>query len=86
MEREPTQSEVAKSLGYNNNEINSIMRTYQTHLSLATPLKNYENTHYLTLLENKNLIPFNDEIMQESLSQKSRSNVEKNFPSGKLRF
>ena len=70
MEREPTQSEVAKSLGYNDDEINSIMRAYRTHLSLDTPLKNDEHTPYLDLLENKNLIPYDDQIMQESLSEK----------------
>ena len=70
MEREPTQSEVAKSLGYNDDEINSIMRAYRTHLSLDTPLKNDEHTPYLDLLENKNLIPYDDQIMQESLSKK----------------
>ena len=70
MEREPTQSEVAKSLGYNDDEINSIMRAYRTHLSLDTPLKNDEQTPYLDLLENENLIPYDDQIMQESLSKK----------------
>jgi RNA polymerase primary sigma factor len=70
MEREPTQSEVAKSLGYKDDEINSIMRAYRTHLSLDTPLKNDEHTPYLDLLENKNLIPYDDQIMQESLSEK----------------
>jgi len=70
MEREPTQSEVAKSLGYNDDEINSIMRAYRTHLSLDTPLKNDEHTPYLDLLENQNLIPYDDQIMQESLSGK----------------
>lgn len=70
MEREPTQSEVAKSLGYNDDEINSIMRAYRTHLSLDTPLKNDENTPYLDLLENENLIPYDDQIMRESLSEK----------------
>ncbi len=70
MEREPTQSEVAKSLGYNDDEINSIMRAYRTHLSLDTPLKNDEHTPYLDLLENQNLIPYDDQIMQESLSEK----------------
>jgi len=70
MEREPTQSEVAKSLGYNDDEINSIMRAYRTHLSLDTPLKNDEHTPYLDLLENENLIPYDDQIMQESLSGK----------------
>jgi len=70
MEREPTQSEVAKSLGYNDDEINSIMRAYRTHLSLDTPLKNDEHTPYLDLLENDNLIPYDDQIMRESLSEK----------------
>ena len=70
MEREPTQSEVAKSLGYNDDEINSIMRAYRTHLSLDTPLKNDEHTPYLDLLKNENLIPYDDQIMRESLSEK----------------
>ena len=70
MEREPTQSEVAKSLGYNDDEINSIMRAYRTHLSLDTPLKNDENTAYLDFLENENLIPYDDQIMRESLNEK----------------
>jgi RNA polymerase primary sigma factor len=70
MEREPTQSEVAKSLGFNDDDINSIMRAYRTHLSLDTPLKNDEYTPYLDLLENQDLIPYDDQIMQESLNVK----------------
>jgi len=70
MDCEPTQSEVAKSLGYNDDEINSIMRAYRTHLSLDTPLKNDEYTPYLDLLENQDLIPYDDQIMQESLNKK----------------
>jgi RNA polymerase primary sigma factor len=70
MEREPTQSEVAKSLGYNNDEINSIMRAYRTHLSLDTPLKNDEYTPYLDLLEYQDHIPYDDQIMQEALNEK----------------
>ncbi|MBT5472331.1 MAG: RNA polymerase sigma factor RpoD/SigA [Nitrospina sp.] len=70
MEREPTQSEVAKSLGYNDDEINSIMRAYRTHLSLDTPLKNDDHTPYLDLLENKEFIPYDDQIMRESLNEK----------------
>lgn len=70
MEREPTQSEVVKSLGYNDDEINSIMRAYRTHLSLDTPLRSDEHTPYLDLLENQNIIPYDDQIMQDSLSEK----------------
>mgnify|MGYP001359656751 CR=1 FL=1 len=70
MEREPTQSEVAKSLGYKDEEINSIMRAYRKHLSLDTPLKNDDHTPYLDLLENQDLIPYDDQIMRESLNDK----------------
>ena len=70
MEREPTQSEVAKSLGYDDAEINSIMRAYRTHLSLDTPLKNDDQTPYLNLLENQDLIPYDDQIMKDSLNAK----------------
>lgn len=70
MEREPTQSEVAKSLGYDDDEINSIMRAYRSHLSLDTPLKNDDHTPYLDLLENQDLIPYDDQIMRESLNEK----------------
>ena len=70
MEREPTQSEVAKSLGYDDDEINSIMRAYRTHLSLDTPLKNDDHTPYLNLLENQNHIPYDDQIMRDLLCAK----------------
>ena len=70
MEREPTQFEVAKSLGYDDDEINSIMRAYRSHLSLDTPLKNDDNTLYLDLLENQDSIPYDDQIMRNSLNEK----------------
>jgi RNA polymerase primary sigma factor len=70
LEREPTQSELAKSLGYRDEEVNSIMRAYRTHLSLDSPLKDSEDTLYLDLLENQDLIPYDDQLMQESLSKK----------------
>ena len=70
MEREPTQSEVAKSLGYDSDEINSIMRAYRTHLSLDSPLKNDDHTAYINLLEKKDLIPYDDQIMRDSLNAK----------------
>jgi RNA polymerase primary sigma factor len=70
LEREPTQSELAKDLGYRNEEVNSIMRAYRTHLSLDSPLKDSDDTLYLDLLENQSLIPFDDQLMQASLSAK----------------
>ena len=70
MEREPTQSEVAKSLGFKDEEINSVMRAYRKHLSLDTPLQNDDQTPYLNFLENKDSIPYDDQIMRESLNEK----------------
>jgi RNA polymerase primary sigma factor len=70
LEREPTQSELAKDLGYQDEEVNSIMRAYRTHLSLDSPLKDSEDTPYLDFLENQDLIPYDDQLMQESLSAK----------------
>jgi RNA polymerase primary sigma factor len=70
LEREPTQSELAESLGYRDEEVNSIMRAYRTHLSLDSPLKDSENTAYLDLLENQNFIPYDDQIIQASLNTK----------------
>ena len=70
LEREPTQSELAKDLGYRDEEVNSIMRAYRTHLSLDSPLQDSEDTLYLDLLENQSLIPFDDQLMQASLSAK----------------
>lgn len=70
LEREPTQSELAKDLGFRDDEVNSIMRAYRTHLSLDSPLKDSEDTAYLDLLENKDFIPYDDQLMQSSLSEK----------------
>ena len=70
LEREPTQTELAKSLGYGDEEINSIMRAYRTHLSLDSPLKNDEGTPYLDLLENQDFIPYDDQLMQGFLNEK----------------
>ena len=70
LEREPTQAELAKDLGYGDEEINSIMRAYRTHLSLDSPLKDDDNTPYLDLLENQDFIPYDDQLMQESLNKK----------------
>ena len=46
------------------------MRAYRTHLSLDSPIKDSDDTFYLDLLENQSLIPFDDQLMQASLSAK----------------
>lgn len=70
LEREPTSAEVAQDMGLSVEEIENIMRAYRTHLSLDTPLKKDEVTEYIDLLENPDFIPYDDQIMQESLSAK----------------
>jgi RNA polymerase primary sigma factor len=67
LQREPTQSELAELADMGEDEINSIMRAYRTHLSLDMPLRSDEATPYIDLLENPGTIPYDDQIMQESL-------------------
>ncbi len=43
------------------------MRAYRTHFSLDTPLRESDSTPYLELLENPNTIPYDDQIMKETL-------------------
>ncbi len=67
--REPTRAEVANDMGYKEEEIETITRAYRTHLSLDTPLRNNDETHYLDLLESPNYIPYDDQIMRENLKE-----------------
>lgn len=68
LEREPTQAEVAEDMGIREEDIETILRAYRTHLSLNTPLKDREQeTPYLELLENPNYIPYDDQIIQFAL-------------------
>ena len=70
LEREPTQAEVARDLGFKEDDIETIMRAYRTHVSLDTPLKPGEDTPYLELLEKKDVIPYDDQIMKQELNNK----------------
>lgn len=70
LDREPTSAEVAQDMGLSVEEIENIMRAYRTHLSLDTPLKKDEVTEYIDLLENPEFIPYDDQMMRESLSAK----------------
>lgn len=70
LEREPTAAEVAEDLGFSEEDIEVIMRAYRTHLSLDTPLKEDEVTEYLDLLESPDYIPYDDQMMKESLDAK----------------
>ena len=70
LQREPTQSELAELANMREDEIVSIMRAYRTHLSLDMPLRSDEATPYIDLLESPETIPYDDQIMQESLKTK----------------
>lgn len=70
LQREPTQSELAELANIREDEIDSIMRAYRTHLSLDMPLRSDESTPYIDLLESPETIPYDDQIMQESLKTK----------------
>lgn len=70
LKREPTQSEMADSMGFREEEITAIMRAYRTHVSLDTPLKREEGAPYLDLLENEDPIPYDDQIMRAALRAK----------------
>ncbi len=67
LEREPTQREVAQQMGFKEDDVNSILRAYRTHVSLDAPLRADESTGYVDLLESNNTIPYDDQMMQETL-------------------
>ncbi|MBI5427942.1 MAG: RNA polymerase sigma factor RpoD/SigA [Nitrospinae bacterium] len=69
LEREPTQSEVARDMGMQEEDLETIMRAYRTHVSLDTPLREGDDTPYIDLLENPNYIPYDDQIIQTALHQ-----------------
>jgi len=67
LEREPTQRELAQRMGLKEEDITSIMRAYRTHVSLDAPLRADESTGYIDLLESNETIPYDDQLMQETL-------------------
>jgi RNA polymerase primary sigma factor len=70
LEREPTRAEVADGVGIQEEQVDTILRAYRTHLSLDTPLTDADDTPYLDLLENPNYIPYDDQILQDTLKTK----------------
>ncbi|PIR00805.1 MAG: RNA polymerase subunit sigma [Nitrospinae bacterium CG11_big_fil_rev_8_21_14_0_20_45_15] len=70
LDREPTQEELAISMDMKEDEIETLLRAYRTQVSLDCPLRQDNDTPYLDLLENADAIPYDDQIMQETLSIK----------------
>ncbi|UCD11935.1 MAG: RNA polymerase sigma factor RpoD/SigA [Nitrospinaceae bacterium] len=73
LEREPTQGELAQQMGFKEDEVAAIMRAYRTHLSLDAPLRADESTGYIDLLESNETIPYDDQMMQETLHARVES-------------
>lgn len=69
LEREPTPAEVASGLGLQEDDIETVMRAYRTHVSLDTPLRDGDDTPYIELLENPNYIPYDDQIIQKAVNE-----------------
>lgn len=69
LDREPTASEVASDLGFDEEDMETLMRAYRTYVSLDTPLKMDQDSSYLELLEAPNYIPYDDQIIQEGLKK-----------------
>lgn len=69
LEREPTPTEVASGLGLQEDDMETVMRAYRTHVSLDTPLRAGDDTPYIELLENPNYIPYDDQIIQKAVNE-----------------
>jgi RNA polymerase primary sigma factor len=69
LEREPTPTEVASGLGLQEDDMETVMRAYRTHVSLDTPLRDGDDTPYIELLENPNYIPYDDQIIQKAVNE-----------------
>ncbi len=70
LDREPTQTELARDMGLKEEEIENILRAYRTGVSLDSPLKGDVETPYIDLLESADAIPFDDQIMKDTLRDK----------------
>jgi len=70
LEREPTQAELADSMGVKEEEIETLLRAYRTQVSLDCPLKSDNDTPYIDLLENADAIPYDEQIMKKTLNDK----------------
>ncbi|MBI2882064.1 MAG: sigma-70 family RNA polymerase sigma factor [Candidatus Tectomicrobia bacterium] len=67
--REPTTDELAKELDQTEEEIDSILRVYRSHLSLDAPITEGDDTSYLDLLESKDMPSVEESLVRASLHQ-----------------
>jgi RNA polymerase primary sigma factor len=66
--REPTTDELAKELDQTEEEIDTILRVYRSHLSLDAPISDGEDTRYLDLLESKDMPSIEENLVRTSMT------------------
>ncbi len=66
--REPTTDELAKELDQTEEEIDTILRVYRSHLSLDAPISDGEETRYLDLLESKDIPSIEENLVRTSMT------------------
>lgn len=76
LSRDPTNDELAETMGLPLEELEALLRIYRTHLSLDAPVGEYEDTSYLDLLEETSVPPVEDQILQSALASEVKSMLE----------
>ena len=69
MGREPAAEELAESLNMKMEDVENVLRVHRNYLSLDTPISGSEETSYLDLLEAKDVITAEENLVQHSLEE-----------------
>ncbi|MBI2132186.1 MAG: RNA polymerase sigma factor RpoD/SigA [Candidatus Tectomicrobia bacterium] len=69
MDREPSAEEIAEGLNMKMEDVENILRVHRNYLSLDTPISGSEETSYLDLLEAKDVISAEENLVQHSLEE-----------------
>lgn len=69
MDREPSSEELAEGLNMKMDDVENILRVHRNYLSLDTPIAGSEETSYLDLLEAKDVLTAEDNLVQHSLEE-----------------
>lgn len=69
MGREPSAEEIAEGLNMKMEDVENVLRVHRNYLSLDTPISGSEETSYLDLLEAKDVISAEENLVQHSLEE-----------------
>ncbi|MEK6709620.1 MAG: RNA polymerase sigma factor RpoD/SigA, partial [Nitrospinota bacterium] len=69
LDREPSAEELADRLEMKMEDVENVLRAHRSYLSLDAPVAGSEETSYLDLLEAKDVISAEDNLMQHSLEE-----------------